>query len=125
MLPTVDLPSFVKEAQAQWGSHFLGIYYDDEPGGKMLDYAVNLYVGDERITKQTVGGELMVNYVNSSDLKSRMFYASGKVTSSIDSSINETVGGVAYVRLETNLNLDYLPNGTITCLNQTTFNVPR
>jgi hypothetical protein len=35
--------SFLDIAQARWGSHFLGLYYNDEPGGKMLDNGVNLY----------------------------------------------------------------------------------
>ena len=30
-------------AQARWSSHFLGLYYEDEPGGKMLDAQVSLY----------------------------------------------------------------------------------
>jgi hypothetical protein len=29
--------SFIASAQERWGSHFLGVYYGDEPGGKMLD----------------------------------------------------------------------------------------
>jgi hypothetical protein len=123
-VPTVNLPAFVQEAQAQWGSHFLGIYYDDEPGGKMLDWTINLYVGDERITKQFVDGPITVNYVNSSDSGLRTFYNSGEVTTSIDSSINETIGGIANVQVEVDLNLDYLPNGTISCTNSTFVTYP-
>ncbi len=123
-VPSVDLASFVKTAQAQWGSHFLGVYFDDEPGGKMLDYTVNLYVGDERITKQAVGASIMVNYANSSGLEFREFNPSGEVTSTIASSINETIGGVANVDVETTLSLDYLTNGTITCNNATTLIYP-
>ena len=33
-MPSVNVPSFLESAQAQWGSHFLGIYYCDEPGRK-------------------------------------------------------------------------------------------
>jgi hypothetical protein len=29
--------SFINKAQERWGSHFLGVYYGDEPGGKALD----------------------------------------------------------------------------------------
>ncbi len=32
-----DTVDFARIAQARWGSHFLGIYFGDEPGGKMLD----------------------------------------------------------------------------------------
>ncbi len=35
--------SFLAIAQTRWGSHFLGLYYNDEPGGKMIDSSVNLY----------------------------------------------------------------------------------
>jgi hypothetical protein len=34
---------FLAIAPARWGSHFLGLYYNDEPGGKMLDGSVALY----------------------------------------------------------------------------------
>jgi len=36
-LPLID------NATTRWGSHFLGVYYNDEPGGKMLDSTVMLY----------------------------------------------------------------------------------
>jgi hypothetical protein len=29
--------SWIETAQQRWGDHFVGVYYDDEPGGKMLD----------------------------------------------------------------------------------------
>ncbi|MCL2358776.1 MAG: hypothetical protein LBH74_07615 [Nitrososphaerota archaeon] len=30
-------PGWVNDAQQRWGNHFVGIYFYDEPGGKMLD----------------------------------------------------------------------------------------
>ena len=68
-IPTINVPSFIESAQASWGSHFLGIYYDDEPGGKMLDSTVNLYINNEMITKQQIGAPLTVNYDNSNDFR--------------------------------------------------------
>ena len=35
--------SLLNLAKARWGSHFLGLYYQDEPGGNMLDSQVQLY----------------------------------------------------------------------------------
>lgn len=34
--------AFINTAQARWGSHFLGVYYGDESGGKTLDDIVRL-----------------------------------------------------------------------------------
>ncbi len=35
--------SLLALAKARWGGHFLGLYYQDEPGGNMLDSQVPLY----------------------------------------------------------------------------------
>ncbi len=35
--------NFIDEEQARWGNHFLGVYYGDEPGGRMLDLGMPLY----------------------------------------------------------------------------------
>ena len=37
---TNEMDSFLNTSQA-WGSHFLGLYLNDEPGGKMLDSQVS------------------------------------------------------------------------------------
>ncbi len=34
--------SLLNLAEARWGSHFLGLYYQDEPGGNMLDSQVSI-----------------------------------------------------------------------------------
>ena len=44
--------SFLCTAESRWGSHFLGLYYNDEPGGKMLDLRLEL----GNITKYEDGG---------------------------------------------------------------------
>ena len=111
-IPTINVPSFIESAQASWGSHFLGIYYDDEPGGKMLDSFVNLYVNNEMITKQQMGAPLTVNYDNSSDFVE--FWPSGQIYTSIDSTTNETVNGISNVTVTKNASINYYPNGTIT-----------
>jgi hypothetical protein len=40
--------SFIASAQERWGSHFLGVYFGDEPGGIMLDNDNDppVYLGD-------------------------------------------------------------------------------
>lgn len=32
-----NLDSFLNEAQSRWGSHYLGVYFNDEPAGHLLD----------------------------------------------------------------------------------------
>ncbi len=38
-----SVTTFLNTAKTRWGSHFLGLYYGDELGGKMLDYTGQLY----------------------------------------------------------------------------------
>jgi len=38
------LNAILSVAQTSWGSHFLGLYFNDEPGGKMLDGPVNFNI---------------------------------------------------------------------------------
>jgi hypothetical protein len=42
-VPTINVPSFLASVQARWGSHFLGLYYSDEPGGRMLNSGMQFY----------------------------------------------------------------------------------
>lgn len=49
--------SWLESAKERWGDHFLGVYYSDEPGGKMLDDYVqfeDISTGDS-ITKTRYG----------------------------------------------------------------------
>jgi hypothetical protein len=39
--------SWLETAKTRWGSHFLGIYYTDEPGGRQLDHVTNWMVVKE------------------------------------------------------------------------------
>jgi hypothetical protein len=115
-IPTIDVPSFLNYAQATWGSHFLGVYYNDEPGGKMLDSTVNLYINNERITKQQ-GGQLIAYPMNSTDStgsSTMQFYPSGEieVSSSISPS-NETIGNISNVIVSESEDTGYYPNGTV------------
>ena len=120
---TINVPSFLDSAQASWGSHFLGMYYDDEPGGKMLDSTVNLYINNERVTKQQMGAPLTVNYDNSYRFRV-LFWPSGQITTSIGSTTNETVNGISNVTVTKNASINYYPNGTITSSPDQTSNYP-
>jgi len=104
--------SILNMAQSRWGSHFLGLYYDDEPGGKMLDATVDLYVNNDTIVKQQIGAEIMVYPSNSSN--GYQFYSSGEILMSSSSPAeNTTVDGVSNVLVSSSTSLTYFPNGTI------------
>jgi hypothetical protein len=48
-----QLSSWVGLAQQQWGNMFAGLYYGDEPGGKMLDDVVNFEARDSNAGNTT------------------------------------------------------------------------
>ena len=104
--------SILNMAQSRWGSNFLGLYFDDEPGGKMLDATTNLYVSNDTIVKQGNGGEIMVYPSNASN--DYQFYPSGEILMSSSSPAeNTTVEGVSNVIVSSSTSLIYFPNGTI------------
>jgi len=104
--------SILNMAQSRWGSNFLGLYFDDEPGGKMLDATTNLYVSNDTIVKQGNGGEIMVYPSNASN--DYQFYPSGEILMSSSSPAeNTTVDGVSNVSVSSSTSLIYFPNGTI------------
>ena len=48
--------SLLNLAKARWGSHFLGLYYQDEPGGNMLDSQVS-FNADNNVANVTTNNE--------------------------------------------------------------------
>jgi hypothetical protein len=91
----------------------------------MLDSDVNLYVGDEMITKQTVDGPIMVGYPNSNDSGQETYNpATGEATIVTYANSNVTLGSVSNVTANVGLSLDYFQNGTIDCMNSTTVTYP-
>ncbi len=69
---------WLESAKSRWGDHFLGVYYGDEPGGKMLDGYVEYQdaaTGDS-ITKTTYGdivvektSGVVINYELDGDIR--------------------------------------------------------
>ena len=97
---------FIDTAQEQWGSHFLGVYYGDEPGGKMLD-ANSVILNDpntgDRITKYSTGA-----------------LSIGKTDGTF---IHYTEFGYIFMNTPDRTNIDYQPNGVIVVVtsNRTSF----
>ncbi len=108
---------FLAMAQARWGSHFLGVYYDDEPGGKMLDGSVNFYSNGTGISISK-GADGTISVTATTPALSSCFlsfHPSGEIEVSNYSSLsNENVNGVSNVTISTSKNINYYPNGTIT-----------
>ncbi len=114
----------IKNATERYGSHFLGVYYGDEPGGKWLDeelYYTSLpYIGD---VSKTPGG-FVISQKNGSLSVSKTFQASGQITLSYSDSLggNNTFynkdGTITFGKTSTNSSsyeeLTYYPNGTVT-----------
>ena len=97
--------SFLSIAQARWGNHFLGLYYNDEPGGKMIDTSVNLYdnttgASIDRSEDGTIYESL--NNVENTEIE---FFTSGEIIVSNSQSFPDSSS-------ESNTTT-YLTNGTI------------
>ena len=76
--------SFLAIAQGRWGSHFLGLYYNDEPGGKMLDGSVNLYdTSTNTFINKNEDGSVQESYnKQTNDITTEYdytFYSSGEI----------------------------------------------
>jgi hypothetical protein len=105
---TIGLNNWLNEAKERWGEHFIGIYYNDEPGGTMLDGRVGLeknviheggsaYSITDRLVKEAGG-----TVVFSEGDKIRYYYKpDGKIT----------VENYSNNRME---EITYYPDGTIT-----------
>jgi hypothetical protein len=114
--------SWVGLAEERWGDMFAGVYYGDEPGGKMLDGSVNLAVNvisisiggivgsavSPQITKMAGGGISV--YENNSNIN---YYPNGRIA--ISKWTNPSVISDDIPELNGNITT-YYPNGTITLL---------
>jgi len=111
---------FVDTARERWGSHFLGLCYGDEPGGKMLDSNLVLLRNngfDENITRQP--DSVMVRKLDGT----RISYATRNGKSSIELTYSNNTHAV-YIENKQNHTITIIagesttysfnPNGTIT-----------
>jgi hypothetical protein len=107
--------TFLNEAQTRWGNHFLGVYYIDEPGGKMLDSSNPL---GNNITKTPFG--VSIDQRNGSILIGSSFDFSGKITLTYmdfdtgNSSLTVYYTNGTITNAVNNEVLTYFPNGTVT-----------
>ena len=113
---------FLAIAPARWGSHFLGLYFNDEPGGKMLDGSIVSLSGNG--TRYSINKA--VNYIQvqqfgqSKDSSYSNIYgfnsSSGEISISQSTSQDSPTG----VHLFTTSNSTiYFTNGTISFLTET------
>lgn len=113
--------SFIASAQERWGSHFLGVYFGDEPGGIMLDgdNGSPVYLGDfpnlGNVTKYVTqyGDQIVIRQTdrqaNYTVETTKTFSSSGNVNiynTNITSSIS--------MRDESFNSTNYSPDGTVT-----------
>ena len=93
-------------AQQRWGTKFLGLYYDDEPGGKMLDSHVDLVAGPLGNATKIAGGWLSVL----NDDYGITYFPDGRIrVIQSDSTPSEADGAPSGGNITT-----YYPDGTVT-----------
>lgn len=73
--------SWIDTVEQRWGDKFLGLYYSDEPGGKMLDQKCSLFdsASGTNVVK-AIGGDIFVYYANGTESG---YYTNGDVSTSI------------------------------------------
>jgi len=52
--------NWLTTAKQKWGNHFLGVYYSDEAGGKMLDGNVEFRNATGDTVKKTIYGDIVL-----------------------------------------------------------------
>jgi len=109
------LNRWLNEAKERWGKQFIGVYYNDEVGGYMLDKTVfletayqieGLPVPMPRVTKTKEGTIMIYNYENSQNTKPPLL---STVTYWPD-------GKVVVENVKESVTISYYSNGTITIL---------
>ena len=99
--------SFIDTAQSRWGSHFLGVYYGDEPSGKSLDGIMRLdnvpNIGNVSVSSH----DLTVSQTSGSITTSKSFMYSPDFSGQINVQCSDFAAGNSTM-------IYYFPNGTIT-----------
>ena len=90
-------PGWVETAQQRWGSNFVGIYFYDEPGGKMLDDQVWLqYGGYDGLIKMNVGG-ISLHKTTSECTVDEVFYSNDTVRMTVCLEDRSKLGSCFYM----------------------------
>lgn len=127
---------FVNIAQERWGSNFLGLYFGDEPGGRMLGFHLDWGKSPVELGYiSRLGGNFSLSNLgfsvkqqNGSITCMRKFDFSGKISLSYMDEVNLNTTGITYFTNGTirrvysffeddvavNEFLMYYPNGTVT-----------
>jgi hypothetical protein len=107
---------WVNDAKERWGEQFIGIYYNDEPGGNMLDGQVKLESTviryddggisiEENITKREMGAISIYDYE-----KDTTYFPDGTININIKQYDTQTGRRLS----QSHETILYYPNGTIT-----------
>jgi hypothetical protein len=101
--------NFSEIAHQRWGSHFLGVYYGDEPSGKSLEGNMRLdnvpNLGNINVGQYVVG----ISQKNGSVMTSKTFYYAPPFEGQINVASFDPLRGK-------DSSIKYFPNGTITLL---------
>ena len=103
-LDTSNVSALLGVAPVRWGSHFLGVYDGDEPGGKMLDSSIDLN-GDSKAP-----GEVLTSQFTNTSQSQTIFKSDGTIDIV---TANFTGQSIQRVTLQLNITV-YSSNGTIT-----------
>lgn len=103
--------AFLNATRDRWGNHFLGLYFGDEPGGKMLDAQVSLTEPDTGRQIQKDRDAIRMAKPNSDDTDIAFFY-SGIIE--LDTTIFYYGTSQFGPNDPTKRITTYYPNGTIT-----------
>lgn len=98
--------TFIDTAKERWGSHFLGVYYGDEPSGKALDGIMQFdnvpNLGNVSVSR----GDITVSQTSDSIMTSKTFYYSPDWSGQINLQYADFVASNYTM-------INYFPNGTI------------
>ncbi|MCW3994957.1 MAG: hypothetical protein NWE98_02255 [Candidatus Bathyarchaeota archaeon] len=126
-----NLNAILDVAPSRWGSHFLGLYFNDEPGGHMLDSQTLTFSDNEKTIVKDANGQIILSKLTGSGLNQTLnqyiFDPSGIITiTSAPSFLNTPWSGgnkTNQVSNSTRINPTqtiYYPNGTIRYTDDTT-----
>ncbi|MCW4025368.1 MAG: hypothetical protein NWF01_10105 [Candidatus Bathyarchaeota archaeon] len=118
-----NIVDFIAAAPARWGDQFLGVYYGDEPGGKMLDLdQITLYTASNEKQEANIKivkgehGYIAVNNQETDSPENRFLYNSTSIRFFADGqiSIQKNYQNNDQKNLDQKFEITtYFPNGTI------------